>query len=394
MPDTSLAQTSIRDLFAGQPGVDRLTARLVRAAFDGAAIDRRATVITELAEFDGERDAVASAREAGAVGRAHADPAAEADRVFVDADGRVLTPTTGVRNEVYRREAPALFAAAAVDALARAGMAAADVTHVITVSCTGFFAPGPDFLLVRDLGIPATAERMHLGFMGCAAAIPALRAATHICAAQPNAVVLVVCAELCSLHLRASADADQIVAAAVFADGAAAAVVSARTTRAPRPTLEMEAFSTAITSEGESDMDWSIGDQGFRMVLTAEVPRIVGREVRAAVTATLGAEPRGEGGTPDVAPGINEVAAWAIHPGGRAVLDRVQSGLELDDSAMARSRDVLREHGNMSSATVLFILQRILDDDALPDGAAVVALGFGPGLTVESARLVRRTAPA
>jgi predicted naringenin-chalcone synthase len=298
--------------------------------------------------------------------------------VFLAADGVLIGPSTGVRNQVYRAEAPALFAAAATDALERAGVAASEVTHVVTVSCTGFFAPGPDFLLVRDLGIPPTAERSHLGFMGCAAAIPALRTAAQICAARPDAVVLVVCAELCSLHLRASSDPDQIVASAVFADGAAAAVVST-TPRLPGPVFELDGFATAVTADGESDMDWTIGDEGFRMVLTAEVPRIVGREIRDAVAAA---------GAPDPA----EVLAWAVHPGGRSILDRVQSGLALADAALAPSREVLRAHGNMSSATVLFILQRLLADPALPDGAPAMAIAFGPGLTVETARLTRRAA--
>jgi len=358
--------------------VDRLGARLIRAAFDGAAIDRRATVIAELGEL--EPGEPGEPREPRVPGDPEADEARDAAaRVFVDVDGAVLSPSTGVRNAVYRREAPGLFAAAAADALARAGMTAAEVTHVVTVSCTGFFAPGPDFRLVRDLGIPVTVERTHLGFMGCSAALPALRTAGHICAAQPEAVVLVVCAELCSLHLRASSDPDQIVAAAVFADGAAAAVVSATPGRTAGPRLELDAFSTAITDDGESAMDWTIGDEGFRMVLTADVPRIVGREIRDAVRPTIG----------DTAP--DAVDAWAIHPGGRSVLDRVQSGLGLSDDAMSASREVLRAHGNMSSATVMFILQRLLADDALADGATIVALGFGPGLTVETARLTRRT---
>ncbi|MBK0419932.1 type III polyketide synthase [Leucobacter sp. CSA1] len=352
VPNSRLPQSDVRDFFASQPGVDRRTARLIGAAFDQSAIAHRHTAIPLL---DGE------------------------EGVFVDGDGRLHAPTTGERNAVYRAEVPALFAAAAEDALARAGRSASEVTHVVTASCTGFFAPGPDFLLVRDLGIPAGAERYHIGFMGCAAAFPALRAAARFCEAQPGAVALVVCAELCSLHIRSSPDPEQIVASAVFSDGAAAAVLASDDRPRAGASLEVGAFSTSITSEGEDDMDWSIGDEGFEMRLTAEVPRIIGREIEAVAGPML------SGGAAD---------AWAVHPGGRSVLDRVQAGLRLSDAAMAHSRAVLRDYGNMSSATVLFILQRILADDALGDRARVAGLCFGPGLTVETALFTRREGAA
>lgn len=352
VPPHELSQPVLRDWFAEQDGIDRLSARLIRAAFDSSAIDRRHTVIDGLAE--------------------------EREGLFADADGRLRSPATRERNDMYRREAPVLSAAAAADALERAGMSASDVTHVVTVSCTGLFAPGPDFKLVQELGIRSTVERFHIGFVGCAAAFPGLRTAHHICRSQPDAVVLVVCVELCSLHIRSSTDPEQIVASAVFADGAAAAVVSARATEAPR--LEIDAFSTTITSEGEADMDWSIGDHGFEMRLSAEVPKIVGREVRGAFANAFGGE---------VDP-VGAADAWAVHPGGRSVLDRVQHGLDLSDRMLQPSRDVLREYGNMSSATVMFILQRILADDALADGARVIGMAFGPGLTVETASFRRR----
>jgi len=352
VPSARLAQPKTRDFFAAQPGVSRLTARLIGAAFDQSAIENRYSVIGEIGS---------------------------SDTLFSEDGARLTAPSTGERNLIYRREAPPLYAAAARDALERSGFDATEVTHVVTASCTGFFAPGPDFLLVKQLGIPTTAERTHIGFMGCAAAFPALRTATAISEARPGAVVLVVCAELCSLHIRSSSDPEQIVASAVFGDGAGAAVVSSAEPRDGRAALEVIDFSTAITADGESDMDWTIGDRGFEMRLTAEVPRIIGREIAGVVEAMLdGADPRAD------------VEAWAVHPGGRSVLDRVQGGVELSDEAMAHSRAVLRDFGNMSSATILFILQRILADESLGDGARVAGLCFGPGLTVETARLALR----
>ncbi|NYE18345.1 type III polyketide synthase [Microbacterium immunditiarum] len=354
VPATRVTQERVRELFTAQPGADRLAQRRIRAAFDAAAIETRHTVIAELG------DGFPIGSTSG----------------FLGQDGVLRMPTTGTRNDAYVRLAPPLSAEAARAAMTDAAAEASAITHVITVSCTGFFAPGPDYRLVRDLGLPATVERYHLGFIGCAAALPALRLAARICAAQPEAVVLVVCAELCSLHLTTSTDPQQIVAASVFADGAAAAVVTADPGIGGGGGLELDAFATALTSEGEDDMVWRIGDHGFEMVLSAEVPRIIGREIRGAVDRFLEGSP-----PPD---------AWAVHPGGRSVLDRVESGLELDPASLATSRAVLRDYGNMSSATVLFILRELLHDEAVGEGARIAGLAFGPGLTVESALMTRR----
>jgi alkylresorcinol/alkylpyrone synthase len=356
VPQARVSQTAAREVFAAQPGLSRISQRLIHAAFDASAIENRHTVLSDLAAF---------AAGDGAEGAGSAVAAADG--------GTILAPSTGARNDAYIRLAPALFAEAASGALSAASVPAGEVTHVVTVSCTGMFAPGPDFRLVKDLGLSPAVERYHIGFMGCAAAVPGLRAAARICAAQPDAVVLVAAAELCTLHIRSSEDPQQIVAASVFADGAAAAVVSAHP-RNGGPRLSLDRFGTVLTSEGESDMVWTIGDEGFEMVLTAEVPRIIGREIRGAVSDFLGPD------EPDV---------WAVHPGGRSVLDRVESGLELDASALEASRSVLRTQGNMSSATILFILRDMLNDDGLDDGSRVFALAFGPGLTVESALMTR-----
>ncbi|KHK96617.1 naringenin-chalcone synthase [Microbacterium mangrovi] len=362
VPPTRVRQDRVRDFFAAQPGLDRLAQRRIRASFDAAAIDTRHTVLTQFAHL-------ATPSSVSDDGHAGVE--------FLGRDDVLARPTTGERNDAYTRLAPALYAEAARSALTDARLVPADVTHVVTVSCTGFFAPGPDYRLVRDLGLPDTVERYHLGFIGCAAALPALRLAARITAAQPGAVVLVVCAELCTLHIQSSADPQQIVASSVFADGAAAAVV---TTAPPRgvASLELGRFATALTGEGESDMVWTIGDSGFTMTLTAEVPRIIGREIRAAVDGFLGA---------DAAPDV-----WAVHPGGRSVLDRVEAGLELAPGAVDASRRVLRDYGNMSSPTVLFILRSLMGDPVIGDGARVAALAFGPGLTVESALLTLRRA--
>ncbi|GGA62376.1 naringenin-chalcone synthase [Pseudoclavibacter endophyticus] len=374
VPPTALEQGAVRDLFADQPDISPLARRLIRSVFNSSAIERRYTPIGELA------------------GRADADTSSPP--TFYDATtGTILTPSTGVRNAEYERSIRPLLRDAAERALAAAPeLDRADITHVVTVSCTGFFAPGPDYVLVRDLGLAPSTRRLHIGFMGCYGAFPALRAARSTCIAEPDATVLVVCAELCSLHLRSSDDPDAIVASSVFGDGAAAAIVTARPVPAGATVLEMDALETVLTDDGEADMAWTIGDLGFEMVLSSYVPRILEARIAEALRPLL------EAGT-----GARDAAAWsgierwAVHPGGRAILDRVQRALGLSDEQLAPSRDVLRDYGNMSSATVLFILERLLrSDDAETGGGAdpaperVAAMAFGPGLTVESALFTKR----
>ena len=344
VPTRTLEQAAVRDLFVRQPDLGRLGRRLVPAAFDASAVEHRHTVLDEL-------DA---SRPAGA---------------FRDDAGVLRSPSTGTRNDRYRELAPPLFVAAAQDAVQRAGIEAASITHVVTVSCTGFTQPGPDLDIVRELGLRPTVFRQHIGFMGCCAAFPALRVADAFAASDPDAVVLVVCAELCTLHVRASDDPDQIVANSVFGDGAAAVVVTA-----DGPGLRMDEFATTVVPEGASEMAWNIGDEGFEMILSTAVPKLVGTTVAQAVGPLL---PAG---------GAAAIPVWAVHPGGRAILDRTQDALGLSDEAMGPSRAVLRDHGNMSSATVLFVLRQALDE-GVDDGTPVVALAFGPGLTVEAARL-------
>ena len=359
VPETVLHQSEVREVFAAQPGLSRLARRIVTASFDGSGIDTRRTVLGEL-----------TLAETGA------------EPVFFDrSTGTLLSPGTGVRNDVYVREARRLFVAAARAALeADPEITAADITHVITVSCTGFHAPGPEYEIVRALGLADSVQRYHLGFMGCYASMPALRAASQFCAADPDAVVLVVSVELCTLHLRSSEDPDVIVASSLFADGAAAGIVSARPSATPG--LRLDRFHTAIAPEGEKDMAWTIGDRGFEMTLSTGVPQIIGATIVEALRPLYA----GELAAPFEGGAIGEhVQHWAIHPGGRSILDRVQDRLGLSDAQLHPARETLRTQGNMSSATVLFVLRRILEQEGARDGDRVSAMAFGPGLTAESA---------
>ncbi|MFO7689570.1 MAG: type III polyketide synthase [Cryobacterium sp.] len=385
VPPTVLIQNEVRDVFAAQPGLTRLAQRLVSTSFNVSGIDTRHTVIREL--------------DLGATG---ADP-----QFFDPVTRRLLVPSTRVRNEVYISEATTLFVEAGRKALeACPDLTAADVTHVVTVSCTGFYAPGPDYMLVRELGLNPGTQRYHLGFMGCYAALPALRTAKQFVEADPNAVVLVVSAELCSLHLRTSSDPDTIVASSLFSDGAAAGIVSARALAPGERALGLDLFETVITPVGEGDMAWKIGDEGFEMVLSTYVPHIIDEHIEAALAPLFARDPAlsrapalvpetGPSGTgvvttllapvPGPVPVNQAIAHWAIHPGGRSILDKTEAKLGLSEAQLVPSRETLRQHGNMSSATVLFVMKHILE---APDTAAddrLCAMAFGPGLTVESA---------
>ncbi|HEY1105259.1 MAG TPA: type III polyketide synthase [Agromyces sp.] len=362
VPPTVLVQPEVRDVFAAQPGLNRLAQRIITTSFDVSAIETRHTVIAELS-----RDA-------------HPD-----DPVFFDIDsGELLLPGTKARNELYAEQATRLYVEAGRAAIdATPGVETADVTHIITVSCTGFYAPGPDFMIARELGLDAGVERYHLGFMGCYASIPALRLAKQLCEADEAAVVLVVSVELCTLHLRSSNDPDTIVASSLFADGAGAAIVTARPAEPGERALVLDRFATRITPTGEGDMAWKIGDHGFEMVLSNAVPALIDEHITGALEPLFAHDPALVEALETDASG-QAIEHWAIHPGGRSILDKVESRLVLGEAQLVPARDTLRDFGNMSSATVLFVLRHILDGQAAA-GERVAAMAFGPGLTVESA---------
>lgn len=352
VPPTTYTQDFVRDLIRAQPEMNRLAQRLTASAFNASGIQTRHSVIRDYAGEGGP---------------------------FLDAaSDKMLSPSTGQRNEIYQREAPALFIGAAKAALTESGLSPQDITHVITVSCTGFFAPGPEYMVVRALGLSPTTQRFHVGFMGCYAAFPALRMARAFCDADPQANVLVICAELCSLHVTVAPDPDTIVSSAVFADGAAAALVSGQPPRAGQTALRLDAFETALTppGEGEKDMAWTIGDNGYQMVLSSYVPRLIETHLHGAIGPLLHTLPG------QLEQAGEHIERWAVHPGGRSILDKVQGSLGLSDEQMAPSRATLRDYGNMSSATVLFILRDILHTAKADE--RVCAMAFGPGLTVET----------
>lgn len=274
-------------------------------------------------------------------------------------------PGTGERMKVYQREAPKL-AAVAVEKLRQRAGSLSDVTHLIVTSCTGFYAPGLDIDIVRDHGLAPTVQRTLIGFMGCHAALIGLRNAKQIIEADAEAVVLMVNLELCSLHLQQTERMDRLVSFLLFADGCAASLLTSR----PRG-LRIDDCTSHLSLADAERMAWHIEDQGFAMTLDARLPARIRQWFRASRELS----------TPAYDPAQ---MLWAIHPGGRLILSSVQDACGLSDAQMELSREVLRRYGNMSSASIMFILHDLLQREA---GALEPqpgrAIAFGPGLTVE-----------
>jgi predicted naringenin-chalcone synthase len=266
--------------------------------------------------------------------------------------------------KLFERFAPQL-AQSALDNLKLTDRERQSITHVIVTSCTGLYAPGLDFEVVRHLGLDPSVERTMIGFMGCYAAINALKSAHHIVRSEPHANVLVLNLELCTLHFQEIHELEQVLSFLVFADGASASLVSAQPAG-----LAIDSFLALSIPQTSHLITWRIGELGFDMHLSGEVPGEIGRALKESGTQIT----RGQD--------LSSIDLWAVHPGGRTILDAVEKGLGLPADALLCSRDILARYGNMSSATVMFVLQQIMQR-ALA-GQQGCAMSFGPGLTAET----------
>lgn len=273
-------------------------------------------------------------------------------------------PNTTRRMRVFEQFAPRL-AGCALDKLSLSPADRESITHVIVTCCTGLYAPGLDIDIVRYLGLNPSVDRTMIAFMGCYAAINALKAAHHIVRSEGDAKVLILNLELCSLHLKESQDLEQMLSFLLFADGCAACLVGAQ----PEG-LGIDSFLAVNLPQTSELITWRIGEMGFDMQLSGKVPGEIKRnlgERRDLVT---------RGTSPE------SIDLWAVHPGGRTILDAVEQGLGLPQNALADSRDILARFGNMSSATVMFVLERMLA--RAEKGQTGCAMSFGPGVTAET----------
>jgi alkylresorcinol/alkylpyrone synthase len=281
---------------------------------------------------------------------------------------------TAARMERFLEEAVPLGREALHACLAEARLAPQEVSALTVATCTGYGTPGLDILLARELGLAEDTQRLHVGHMGCYAALPALATLADAATAR-NKTGLLLCIELCSLHVQEdNHDVDQIIAHSLFSDAAAAVAV-----RPGGAGLEVVDVAARTDIQSAPLMTWDVTDRGFRMGLAREIPEVLERHAGSLVGSLLARH----GLSPE------EVAGWAIHPGGPRILEAVAGPLRLDEDALELSRSVLRDFGNCSSPTVLLVLQRVLEQP-LREGDHVVCVAFGPGLTLYAALLTNR----
>jgi predicted naringenin-chalcone synthase len=286
----------------------------------------------------------------------------------LDRDGfyiRGSFPSTAARMQYFETHAP-LLAEAAIDRL-RLGSERDRITHLIITSCTGFSAPGLDMELIDRCNLPSTAERTIIGFMGCYAAINAFKLAHHIVRSEPGARILALNLELCTLHFHETREIEKILLFLLWGDGCSASLISAEPIG-----FAIEGFHAFMLPDSRDLMTWQIGDSGFDMSLSGQVPNRIQTALRDSAGGFFGNRPP------------SSIDLWAVHPGGRTIIDAVEGGLDLPPPALFASRDILRLYGNMSSATVVFVLAELLRSP--PPEAEGMAIAFGPGLVAETMR--------
>lgn len=351
-PPHELSQSAIAEFMiqAMQLGAD--DARKLRVLFRASGIETRYSVLEDY----------------GRINNFH---------FFENTQGLEPFPSTRRRLELYRRHALSLSMEASTRCLGAVPTLRKDsITHLVVVSCTGMYAPGLDIDLVKALGLNSSVERTCINFMGCYAAFNALKIAVAACKLRPESKVLILCTELCSIHFQKENTEDNMLANALFGDGACAVLVESK----PRPgiNLQLEDFHCELATEGEHDMTWTVGDLGFEMRLSSYVPEVIGGGIKNLTRSLLSKI--------DMSP--SGVAYYAIHPGGKKIIETIEAELGLTKDQNQHAYAVLRKYGNMSSPTVLFVLREILNslnrDD---DGKRILSFAFGPGLTLESALL-------
>ena len=353
VPEHSIAQADAVELIVGFNADTEDQARVLRELYRRAGVKRRHSVVLE------------SAGEDGTVRQSTYPPRSEQ---------RPLGPTTSERMQSYEHHAGTLATMATQRALLAANVDAADITHLVSVSCSGFHAPGFDIELLLNAGLSPNVARTHLGFMGCHGALNGLRVADAFLKADPNACVLLCCVELCSLHHQYGWSPDRIVSNALFADGAAAVVLTNDTSTTIDDHWQLIASGSVVLPDTLGDMGWRIRDHGFEMTLSARVPELIKQHLKPWLTEWLASHGKS----------LEEINSWAFHPGGPRILTAAGAALGLQREQWAASESILAEYGNMSSPTILFILDR-LRQEAI--AGPCVALAFGPGLTIEAALL-------
>lgn len=352
LPENLFKQEDLREIMKDVVGTTEREKRIIHHLYANSGIEKRYSVIDDFSNRD--------------------TPA-----LFFNGQG--ATPGTKSRNDLYIKKGRKLFVEVAEKLLKNSEFEAKDITHLVTVSCTGFYAPGPDFDIIQSVGLDPSIERYHLGFMGCYASIPALKMAQQFCRADEDATVLVVSVELCSIHFQANSKMDNLLSSTVFSDGGAGVIVSRK--QPGKHSLKIDGFASSINKKGEDDMAWSIGDTGFNMILSSYIPDLLKEGMDDFLLDIMN----------QFQVSYDEIEHWAIHPGGRAILDKLETSTSVPEGKLGTSRKVLSNFGNMSSATILFVLKELLNQPSEKTEEKALAMAFGPGLTLESALLTKFT---
>ena len=302
-----------------------------------------------------------------------ADPNIEA-KFFPDSKNN-MKPDTTQRMAEYEKWSKLLTSEAVSKILSKNNIKVPEIERLITISCTGFFAPGLDYHLIKEFGIPLNVKRTNIGFMGCAASLIGFNTVLEAMnSANSNALnILMVSVEICSLHLQTEPTRDNILANTVFADGAAATLFS----NSGKGKLKLISTDSVLFENSSTAMGWRIGNFGFEMMLSSDLPKTIFDIAVPKLLEVIKSR--------DLS--VEKIKYWALHPGGRAILDSLQQGLRLDEEKMHPSREVLKNYGNMSSASILFVLKEIIYNNKIRSNEYCCAIAFGPGLTMEVAIL-------
>lgn len=306
---------------------------------------------------------------------------------FSDTDERQLFPLSheipqvAERIDVYKQQSLPLAVRAVENSFKNIQSSVAEfgITHLITVTCTGIYAPGLDIELLQELDLPADIFHTSLNFMGCNAAFPALKIADSIVKSHTDARVLIVCIELCTLHFQPKSNNDNLLSNTIFGDGAAAVIMvsGAMANENNLKGFSLEGFYPLLIKRGKELMGWNITSVNFEMILAAGVAEFLGEELEQLMIAV----------SEKLDLTVDTIHHWAVHPGGKKILDTVQHGLHLKNNELRHSYHVLQNNGNMSSPTILFVLNEIFKSNP-GSGEKVFAMGFGPGISIETASIV------
>ena len=354
-PKFRIAQKTIYEFMVKAFRLDENNALRLKKIYDHSGIDYRYSVIPDFEEQNGSG--------------------------FFKNNWQNQVPGTAQRLKLYQDSAADIAFEAAKKCLQSLDNdLTGKISHLITVSCTGMYAPGVDIDLVEKLGLNRNTERTCINFMGCYGAINALKVADYICRADVNAKVLIVSVELCTLHFQKNNILDNWIANSLFSDGAAAVIVENAANRTGNNScLFLNTFYSEFVPEARNEMGWTVGNLGFEMKLTSKVSRQIKKHIKEITDELLN----------KAGLDFNQISQFAVHPGGRKILEATESSLGFSYEANKHSYEVLRDYGNMSSATILFVLKKILEDaEANPD-ENILSFAFGPGLTVESMILKR-----